>query len=280
VNQQEVSGSLANGGTYRATGYMVELRDSTGTVVETVDANEIAGVQRNGQRVIIKRRKGRDVAVEASTLDDAGQLELTLRGPVTGAAAAPAKKRGIGRVALIGCGGLLALVVVITVAASLAGGGDDSTSSSSAGAEPRSGDDVRVPLAEGSSGTVKTAGDKVHRVTVIRVLDNAQSANQFSQPQAGMKYWAVEMLVENAGTSEISTSLQWKLRGSNDFEYDRTFVSGVGQNFELAQNLTPGAKTQGVVVFEIPSDVSPKWLRYDPNTFARGDLYFDAQPQQ
>jgi hypothetical protein len=40
--------------------------------------------------------------------------------------------------------------------------------------------------------------------------------------------------------------------------------------------LTPGGKKQGVVVFQIPEDAQPEWLRFDPNQFLRGDLCFDA----
>ncbi|MGK2964034.1 MAG: DUF4352 domain-containing protein, partial [Tepidiformaceae bacterium] len=117
--------------------------------------------------------------------------------------------------------------------------------------------------------------EKKTKVTLVRVLDPATSDNQFTQPDAGNRYWAVEVQIENVGTQEVN-GLDWKLRGSNDFEYDRAFVSGVGAELEPFTNLTPGAKQQGLVVFEIPADVTPKWLRADPNPFIANDLYFDA----
>src|SRR5690606_32260695 len=112
------------------------------------------------------------------------------------------------------------------------------------------GADVRVPLADGASGTIfaEHSDGKQTKVTVVRVIDPAVSENEFLAPEAGNRYWAVEVQVENVGTQEV-TSLDWKLRGSNDFEYDRAFVSGVEPELESYADLTPGARQQGVVVF-------------------------------
>lgn len=180
--------------------------------------------------------------------------------------------KGIFKWGFFGCLGILgavgALVIILIVIIAAAAGGSD-------GSEP--GSDVHVTLADGASGVIfpERLDEKKTKVTLVRVLDPATSDNQFTQPDAGNRYWAVEVQIENVGTEEVN-GISWKLRGSNDFEYDREFVTGIGAELEPFTNLTPGAKQQGLVVFEIPADVTPKWLRADPNIFAANDLYFDA----
>lgn len=134
--------------------------------------------------------------------------------------------------------------------------------------------DVHAAFANGSSGTVTTSGPKTHKVTITRLDDNAKSTNQFSQPKAGNRFVAIQVVVENPGNTEISPG-DWKLHTTSGNEYDRTSVASVGQELS-SSSLTPGAKTQGTIVFEIPADAKVQWVRYDPNTFSKGDLYFDA----
>lgn len=183
------------------------------------------------------------------------------------------RARGIFKWGFFGClgmiGAIVAVVVLLGIVIAAAGGGDDDDSA---------GGDVHVALEEGATGIIfpERIEEKQTRVTIVRIVDPATSDNQFTQPGAGNRYWAVEVQIENVGTQEVN-GLDWKLRGSNDFEYDRAFVTGVGPELEVFINLTPGAKQQGLVVFEIPSDVTPKWLRADPNVFLANDLYFDTR---
>lgn len=283
MNQQETTGALANGGSYRATSYLVELRDAGGSEIETIDASTIKAIQRNGQRVTIRRAKGKDVSIDAASLDDAGRLEIAVRGATTPTGQpVVAKKGGFGRFATIGCGGLLGLVVLIVIiVAASSSSGDDRKGATSSGATAQPGTnkgDVHVPLAAGSTGEIAAEGNanKKSRVTIVAINDNARSTNQFSQPPAGKKYYAVQVTVENAGTAEVS-SLDWKLRDSKDNELDdKIAVAGLGEMLDPVYTLTPGGKKSGLIVFEIDADAAPKWLRADPNPFLKNDLYFDA----
>lgn len=194
---------------------------------------------------------------------------------VTAAPVVAEKKRGgFMKWGLIGCVGIFAAVGIFFVAviALLA-----AAFSSSDSAED-SGGDVRSTLTAGASGVISAEGNgaKKSKVTVLQIADSASSANMFLQPDAGKKFWAIEVEIENVGTQEV-TSLDWKLRDSKDLEHDRQFMNDVGPNIEVFYNLTPGGKTRGWVVFEIDADATPKWLRADPNPFLANDLYFDAQ---
>lgn len=207
------------------------------------------------------------------------RVALLTAAPSTGA---PTKRGGgFMRTAGIGCGVLvLAAVVLVAIAVAVGGGNDDesveTTAGSGQGSSNRS--DVRVPLAVGSSGIIAPQGnnDKRQKVTILAIQDGAQPANQFSQPPAGKKYYAIQVEIENVGTAEV-TSLDWKFRDTKDTELSRDFVAGLGESLQQPPNMTPGAKTSGWLVFTIDADAGPKWLRADPNPFLRNDLYFDAQ---
>ena len=120
MNQQVVTGSLADGGSYRATSYMVELTDGTGAVHQTVDMNDIKSIQRRGTRLTIKRRQGSDLTLDAASLDDAGRLETLLRVSTAQPAPAARQRGGLARKLMIGCGGLIVVLVVLGVIIAIA----------------------------------------------------------------------------------------------------------------------------------------------------------------
>ncbi len=91
------------------------------------------------------------------------------------------------------------------------------------------------------------------------------------------RWWGVEVEVENIGTKEVNTPA-WKLRDSADGEHEEVLILGAPDRLRFTGDLTPGGKASGWVYFEIPVDVSPKWLRADPDIILKNDLYFDARP--
>lgn len=201
------------------------------------------------------------------------------------AAAPPRRGSFIGgafKLGFLGCLGIIAAVVgilvVIGILLAAAGSGDSDDGNGGPGDVGTNPGDVHVPLAVGSSGEIapERNGSKRSRVTIVQIADNVTTGSTFIRPAAGQKWWGVEVVVENVGTSEVN-AISWKLRDSNDGEHDEAFVVGAGQPLDRIYNLTPGGKAQGWVFFEIPTGTSPKWLRADPNLFLANDLYFDAR---
>lgn len=191
--------------------------------------------------------------------------------PVNAGKSGPLKWGFMGCLGIIGA--IVAFFVLIAVLVS-AGGGDDDE-----GGDQPAQRDVRVALAVDSSGTIapEFSDEKKSKVTILQIVDGAQSTNQYLAPEEGKKYYAIEVLVENAGSQEVS-SLDWKMRDSNDNELEREYVSSIGTELEaFYSDLTPGGKKQGWVVFEIDAVATAKWIRADPNPFLKNDLYFDAQ---
>ena len=197
----------------------------------------------------------------------------TRRAAIIAESAAPAekpKRGGIFRWGLLGCLGILAVIggffvlVIVIVVLALSGATDTHK-------------DVHATLAVGSSGTVTTAADVKNKVTIDAITDPAVSTNQFEQPQAGYHYVTFAVTVENVGERETN-GVDVILRTADGFEYDEDYVSGVGaSNLNVWQGLTSGGRTNGVLAFEIRDGSTIEWLKFDPNPFAKGDLYFDAQ---
>jgi hypothetical protein len=122
---------------------------------------------------------------------------------------------------------------------------------------------------------VKTAGDVSMKLTLEKVTDPAVSTNPFVRPAQGNRYIAFTFTVENIGQKEAYVGT-FKLRTTDNFEYDRAIAIGVAEpSLDALQNLTSGGKTRGSVVFEIPTNAQVQWVKFDPNPFAKGDLYFD-----
>lgn len=175
------------------------------------------------------------------------------------------KGGAIGCLAIVGGFIFLVVVIVVIIVVAASGGG--------------SGDlkDTRVPYQDGSSGTVETAGDVKNKVTITRISDPAPTDDQLFQPDAGYRCLALEIAIENAGEKETLGG-DFLLRARDGFEYEPEFLkcAGASELNLLIQGLTSGGKTSGVLAFHVPEGAEVEWLKFDPNPFAKGDLYFDA----
>jgi uncharacterized membrane protein len=206
----------------------------------------------------------------------ASRREALLSDTTVAQAKGGSKAGGIFKWGMMGCLGMFAavglfVVVVFALLAAAIGGSADDTEDS--------GGDVRVALANGAVGEISAEhnGDERSKVTILQVVDNAQSTNQFIQPAEGKKWVGFEVEIENVG-SEQASSLDWTLQDSKSLEHDRRFVTTAGEDLDVIYtDLSPGAKRTGWVFFEIDADASVRWLRADPNPVLAHDLYFDAQ---
>ncbi len=177
---------------------------------------------------------------------------------------------GIFKWGAIGClsivGGFILLIVLIVVVISLAVKGSSSTLQ-----------DGHGDFAQGGTATAQTAGGVKVNVTINNITDPATSTNQFEQPKAGNRYLTVAVTIQNTGERQTSAG-EATLRTTDGTEYQTTFVSGVGAaDLNFFQSLTSGGKTNGVVAFEIANGATVQWLKFDPNPFADGDVYFDKK---
>jgi hypothetical protein len=194
----------------------------------------------------------------------------------------------------------LALIVLALIAC---GGGDDDTaptatrgasstpaggSSTTATSEPTQSDanfpDVHAPLEVGSSAEVESSNpdpfapesDQMGtvEVTIVSIMDPAETTSEIFQPEAGNRFWAVEVTMEATGDKDVNTG-EWTLRTTDGSEYETSLLTGVGDDI-IYGAIKPGETRQGVVVFEIPEGATIEWLYMDPSIYVGGNLIFDA----
>lgn len=155
----DVTGSLASGGRYRATGYLVEITDASGQIIASLDTNNLSGVQRTGDVVTLQRIGDTQVTVTAASLEDAGRLEQSVRASIAVRQASPAPQQGGGgfrKILKWGCLGILGLAglcMVIAIIVTLVTDDSDEDTPAAAVQEtvtqaPAADDDAQEPEAE------------------------------------------------------------------------------------------------------------------------------------
>jgi hypothetical protein len=144
--------------------------------------------------------------------------------------------------------------------------------------------DVHVPLTVGSNGEVPSSSMNLDdldsttmgtiKATIVAITDPATTTSELFQPDAGSRYWAVEVKLEATGDKQVNTG-QWTVRASDGQDYETVYLTGVGDDI-IYGALDAGQTAQGVLVFMLPQDVSVQWLRMNPSVYVGRNLFFDA----
>lgn len=92
-------------------------------------------------------------------------------------------------------------------------------------------------------------------ITVVSADPNYKDPNEFSQPKAGNRFVAVEVLYENGGTETVSYNpFDWKLTDSAGFSYQQNYS---GKEPALhSGDLAAGEKARGFITYEVPQSAS------------------------
>lgn len=128
-------------------------------------------------------------------------------------------------------------------------------------------------------GDVVSIGD---HVLVVLGWENIQPSD-FSKPDAGKKFVAVELLIVNNSQSamSVSTLLQMSMKDDTGQKYDVDFmastaIGGASVDGELA----PGEKVRGKVGFQVAENATGLQFVFDASVFGSGKVFVDlgAEP--
>jgi hypothetical protein len=125
-----------------------------------------------------------------------------------------------------------------------------------------------TPSLSGPVGTTYKVTDgsgNVMTVTLTKMIDPAQGADQFSTPNNGYRFvGAVFTLDGVSGTFSDDANSDATLVGSNGQSYTADFDSIAGfTNFNSGEyNLTPGVRSVGAVTFQVPVGVSASAIQW------------------
>lgn len=92
-------------------------------------------------------------------------------------------------------------------------------------------------------------------VTVVKVADPAESADEFTEPGSGKRFVGVQFKLVNTGKKvyDDSPSNGAQVADSEGQQFDSAFADiTAGPSMSSALKLKPGAKGLGWIVFEVP----------------------------
>lgn len=104
--------------------------------------------------------------------------------------------------------------------------------------------------------TGQEEGERV-AVTVVKVVDPAKPENEFSSPDAGMRFVAVQFRLKNIGTQVVdeAPNNDAKIRDAQGQQFNATVAgTAAGPDFGGSVTLTPGDTALGFIAFEVPTD--------------------------
>jgi hypothetical protein len=170
--------------------------------------------------------------------------------------------------------GLLVVLIIVITATSTPSITKPSTPATAAAAPPTSAQATPTPTPSptpslsGPVGTVYQVTDSsgnVITVTLTKVIDPAQGADQFTTPNNGYRFvGAVFTLKGVSGTFSDDANSDATLVGSNGQSYTADFnsIAGVTNFNNGLYNLTPGAHSVGAVTFQVPTGVSVSAIQW------------------
>ncbi|GLW57822.1 DUF4352 domain-containing protein [Kitasatospora phosalacinea] len=106
-------------------------------------------------------------------------------------------------------------------------------------------------------------------VTLVKVVDPAESANEFLQPEEGKRYVSVQFRIKATGSAAYTDTpvTGAKLIDAQGQSFDPTFAeTTAGPEFPGAVNIAPGESSLGFVTFEVPSDAKVDKVQYALNS--------------
>lgn len=114
--------------------------------------------------------------------------------------------------------------------------------------------------------TLAIGGSKGLAVTLSQVIDPANGADQFTTPDAGKRFIAVNLTIVNKGTAAYSDDANNNvtLIGSDNQSYTSDFdsVSECTNFNDGSYTLAAGESTTGCVVFEVPDAVTTSKVQF------------------
>jgi len=173
-------------------------------------------------------------------------------------------------------GGLIILIIIIVIAN--AGNKPNvittSTSANSSSATSKSSTTSSSSKAHVGA-TENIGGSKGYAVTLQQVIDPAAGSDQYTTPDAGKRFVAVEMKIVNNGTAAVNDDANNDVTiiGSNNQTYtdDYNNVSECTDFNNGSFTLSAGESTTGCVNFQIPDGVTVSKVQLTPSSGFSGN---------
>ena len=173
------------------------------------------------------------------------------------------------------------LLVIIGVIAGIAGTANHTVTSGTAGPAEQASSIPSAPSPTNTSANSSPAqvgstitltgndpGAKMD-VTVTKVISHAQPADEFSSPDPGKRFYAVQFRLANTGSAAYSDSPSngAAVVDADGQSYESTLYDVAGcQSFPGTENIAAGDKGLGCVVFQVPTGAKITKVQFTLNS--------------
>ncbi|MFI8460864.1 DUF4352 domain-containing protein [Kitasatospora sp. NPDC085464] len=163
-----------------------------------------------------------------------------------------------------------ALVTLSATACNSTGGSSVSTEAKQTVAAPAAGTDAAKPAESKPADTAKApakVGDTIALkgndpadtadVTLVKVVDNAEGADEFTHPADGKRFVAIQFRIKASGKKAYSDAPgnSAKVVDAQGQAFGTTIAdTKAGPSFQVPANIAPGESALGFVTFEVPKD--------------------------
>ena len=152
---------------------------------------------------------------------------------------------------------------------------ESSETESSEAAEPPTDEPAAVPTPSSFAvGDVIEMGD----LTMVVLGWNSPPGDDFTQPETGNQFVAVELLFVNTGSTadSISSLLQMELKDADNRSYDiDMFAPSAAGTGSPEGEIAPGERIRGSVGFQTPVDAPGLQFVFDASVFGGGRIFID-----
>ncbi|AUG79376.1 hypothetical protein CFP65_4646 [Kitasatospora sp. MMS16-BH015] len=171
---------------------------------------------------------------------------------------------------------LLLTAALVTLGATACGPTDSSVSTTAKTTAPAAG---AAGTAKGSAAPAKSSAAKLGDtiglkgteagntadVTVVKLTDNAEGADEFTKPADGKRFVAVQFRIKATGAKGYNDAPQnsAKLIDAQGQAYGATVAdTKAGPAFQVPAAIASGESALGFVTFEVPADAKPSKVQF------------------
>lgn len=176
---------------------------------------------------------------------------------------------------------IIIAVIILGLAGACAGGGDDEKASDT---KPQKvGETSKTEQSEKPQTETPAAEEVDNEFLVGEIVETSYlrisyvsaeeyvSDNEFIQPKDGHIYYKMDFEFENISDSDQYVS-SWDFNCYADgYDMEQSYVL---DGLDLDATLSPGKKTKGSVVFEVPEDAESIVLEYETNFWTENKIVF------
>jgi hypothetical protein len=195
----------------------------------------------------------------------------------------PRKKHHWIRNIFAGIGALVVLIIVIVVAAAHGSGVSTKAAGASSPLAKASSSAASRPAAAAGVGSyfdVKDSAGDTYRVTLTKIIDPAQGADQFTTPDAGNRFVGAVFTIKaiSGSPQDEDANSDAVLVGSNGQSYTADFSSIAGYtNFSNGEiRVAQGESSTGAVTFQVPDGVKVAKVQWTPGGILGSAVQWNA----